>query len=87
MKRDPWTKRPRIGQQHFTIGGFAYLIQGVRLGCICTCPLAFLWLISSAWPDFVSVAMVCAWVEVDGKRGNTLVIRIGRVRDAFHLVW
>jgi hypothetical protein len=32
--------------------------------------------------------LVYEWiVVVDGKGGNTKVMRIGRVRDAFHLVW
>jgi hypothetical protein len=31
--------------------------------------------------------MLCEWIKVDGKGGNMLVTRIGRVRDALHLVW
>jgi hypothetical protein len=31
--------------------------------------------------------MACDWIEVGGKGGNTFVMRIGHVRDAFHLVW
>jgi hypothetical protein len=31
--------------------------------------------------------MVCEWIEVGGKAGNTLVMRIGRAKAAFHLVW
>jgi hypothetical protein len=31
--------------------------------------------------------MACESIEVDGKGGNTLVMRIGHVRDAVHLVW
>jgi hypothetical protein len=31
--------------------------------------------------------MACESIEVDEKGGNTLVMRIGHVRDAVHLVW
>jgi hypothetical protein len=31
--------------------------------------------------------MACESIEVDGKGGNALVMRIGHVRDAVHLVW
>jgi hypothetical protein len=33
------------------------------------------------------IAMVCERIEVEGKGGNTLLVRIGHVRDALHLVW
>jgi hypothetical protein len=31
--------------------------------------------------------MACESIEVDGKGHSTLVMRIGHVRDAVHLVW